>query len=492
MRFSAYALMSTAAAALACSGAGENLDAQDDYSSVENAVVNATSTGGLDQAVMVYVKFNNNGSIGTRTCSGSYFTSRVVLTAAHCVENAFTNQVHVYYGNDFAADYAAVADANGFVVAPPPGEDSVFARADSFETHPDWDPTLVHPDMAVVYLDRELPFNPVPLARFKIDHHFVNKEATISGWGADTVTGPVSAIGSQVQRTGKTRILGSPTEADFHEDDPNPGMLDPEVREHVIKTDGSAPYSNGCFGDSGGPLLVKRGGKTYVAGVNYWTGLYCADYNLHTRVEPFLPFLDRAAKKAGREQVKPILDCVAPNADGTYTAYFGYDNQNGVNMSIPYGRRNKAAMDTQNRRPTEFAPGEHSFQFGVKFSGKQKVSYTLGAPHGGVSTVTASKHSRACGEAEINQIECGAVCDAQFASGCEVTQSFDSCMQTCLSNVQFFQDYFPDCKDEYSAYNACFASTPPGPENWICDPYSIAYSMMCGEQEMALGACLGY
>ncbi|MEY4585420.1 MAG: 3-oxoacyl-[acyl-carrier-protein] reductase FabG, partial [Pseudomonadota bacterium] len=85
--------------------------------------------------------------------------------------------------------------------------------------------------------------------------------------------------------------------------------------------------------------IVKNGGKTYVAGVSYWTGLYCADYNLYTRIDPFLPFLDRAARKTGKEPVKPALDCVAPNSDGTYTAYFGYDNKNGVNMSVPYGRR---------------------------------------------------------------------------------------------------------------------------------------------------------
>lgn len=492
MRIGAYALVGTSAALLACSGAGEGLESQNDYSEVESAIVGATAEGGKDQAVMLYIKYNNNGYVGTRTCSGTYIAPRVVMTAAHCVDAAFPTQVHVYHGEDFATDYAAVATPSGFIEAPPPGQPSKFARSHSYEAHPDWDANVVHPDMAVVYLDRELPFAPMALARFRVGKQFIGKEASFSGWGADTVTGPVSATGGQIQRTGKTKILGSPTEADYHEDDPNLGMLDPMIRKDVIKTDGRAPYSNGCFGDSGGPLFVKDHGKSYVAGVGYWTGLYCADYNLYTRIDPFLPFLDKAARKAGHEDVKPVLDCVAPNSDGSYTAYFGYNNKNGVNMTVPYGKRNKLALDTESRRPTELLPGEHAFQFGIKFTGNQRVSYTLGTKHGSAKTITASKHSPACSPEQANQVECAAVCNAQFASGCEVTQTFDTCMQNCLSNVDLFAAYFPDCTDEYSAYNECFANTPTGPDNWICDPYTIAYSMMCGEQEMAINSCLGY
>lgn len=492
MRLGAYTLVSICALASACSAAGDGTGAVDDFDTVDNAIVNATGDGGPDQAVMVYVKFNNNGSIGTRTCSGTYIASRVVLTAAHCLDGAWDNQIHVYYGDNFAEDYAAVADGGGFVVAPPPGDPSTFARADSFEIHPEWDPALVHPDMGVVYLDRKLPFAPMPLARFRIEGKLLNKEATFSGWGGDTVLGPVDATGAQVQRSGTTKLLGSPTAADYHEDDPNPGMLNPLVRSHVLKTDGRAPYSNGCFGDSGGPLFVKVFGQSFVAGVNYWTGLSCADYNLYTRIDPFLPFLDRAAKRGGREALEPTFQCVATNNDGSYTAYFGYDNKNGVSLSVPHGQRNRSALDVESNRPTEFAPGEHSFQFAVNFTGMQTVSYTLGNDGGHPSTIRANKHSKACGPEHADQIECVAVCESQFDSGCDVSKSFDYCMGNCLSTVSFFGEVFPDCKDEYSAYNACVASTPSGAENWYCDPDVIAYSLMCGEQEMGIYSCMGY
>lgn len=491
MRIGVQALFCSAMMALACSDAGDGLQSPQEFDAVDNDIIRATSDGGRNAAVMVYVKFDNNGYIGTRTCSGSYIAPRVVLTAAHCLDNAYLNQVNIYFGEDFETDYAAIADPNGFVMVPPPGSPSKFAHADSFESHPEWDPAVVHPDMGVVYLDRKLPFAPMPLARFRIDHSYINKEASFSGWGADTVTGPVSATGSGVQRTGRTKIVGSPTAADYYPEDPNPGMLDPNIRKDVLKTSGAAPYSNGCFGDSGGPLFVNKHGRAYIAGVSYWTGLYCEDYNLYTRIDPFLPFLDKAIKKGGQEAVRPTFHCVAPGDDGQYTAFFGYSNKNGVSVTVPYGQKNKLALDPGNRRPELFAPGVHEFDFAISFDAKQTVTYTLSPENGPSTTLKVNKHSKACGAAEADEVECAAVCDAQFESGCAMPNTYSYCLQDCLQVKGFFTDVFPDCADEYSAYNACLGSTPSGEDSWLCDPDLGAYSLLCGEQEAAIGMCLG-
>ena len=63
--------------------------------------------------------------------------------------------------------------------------------------------------------------------------------------------------------------------------------------------------ANSCFGDSGSPLLITDSRQTYIAGVNYFTGLSCADYSLYTRISSFLPFFDEAYKKGGQEVLKP-------------------------------------------------------------------------------------------------------------------------------------------------------------------------------------------
>jgi hypothetical protein len=91
--------------------------------------------------------------------------------------------------------------------------------------------------------------------------------------------------------------LGSPTAADYDPEDPNAGVLDPAIRANLLKTNGALRNANGCFGDSGGPMLFTEFGQTYIGAVGYFTGLSCLDYNLWTRLNPFLPFLDNACKK---------------------------------------------------------------------------------------------------------------------------------------------------------------------------------------------------
>ena len=119
-----------------------------------------------------------------------------------------------------------------------------------------------------------------------------------------------------MQRTGTTRTLGSPTAADFHPEDPNPGMLDPAVRRTSSRWTAARRRSNGCFGDSGGPFILNQFGQDYIGGVGYFTGLSCEDYSLYVRIDPFLPFLDLSYKRGGQDVLRPTFDCVTPNPQG--------------------------------------------------------------------------------------------------------------------------------------------------------------------------------
>jgi hypothetical protein len=472
--------------AAACAGGADTDDHE--VSSSSEAIIGPSKPNGRNQVVMLYASvLNSNGTLGTRTCTGTYFASREVVTAAHCLQNVFADQLFVYFGDNFEADFSQLGPGPNGLSAPAPGQPSAFAQADSFEQHPDWNATQIYPDIGVVYLDRKLPFAPLPISRRQLA---ANQEVTISGWGANSAPTPTTGAGGRVQRTGKTRTLGSPTLADNHPEDPNPGLTSAANRANLIKTDGRAPYANGCFGDSGGPILIEDCGQTYVAGVDYFGGLSCKDYSLYVRTNAFLPFLDKAEKKGGEEAVKPVFDCVAPNAQGTLTAFFGYTNKNGVSVTVPYGGKNKFARDTKNQRPTRFSPGAHDFSFGVDFTSKQSLSWTLSPENGPTTTLTVDANSRRCGAAEADKTECALACRATVQAGCTELPTFESCLSSCLGTTEFVTEIYPYCLDQNTALNVCTAGLSADPANWVClDGIGVFPGDACQAQNDALGAC---
>jgi len=465
----------------ACSS---GIDGEDAAGTQRESIIRATANGGRNEVVLLHII---TGSGGTAFCSGTYYAPRVVLTAAHCLDNVSGNQVFVYHGDNFAQDIGQLTPGPFGLQPPAPGQPSFWAQADSFEQHPQWDPVLNHPDLAVVYLDRKLPFDPLPIARFRLDNTWLNRQVTISGWGHNATPTPVTGTGGRVQRTGRTVVLGTPTAADFHPEDPNPGMLNAAVRQNQFKTDGRAPNSNACFGDSGGPVIVNKLGQDYIGGVFYFTGLSCEDYNLHTRLDPFLPFLDEGYRKGGQAPLIPRLDCVAPNANGTLTAYFGYKNDNGVRIDVPFGTKNVLALDTPGFRPTRFLPGEHHFAFGVDFTPSQTVTYKLSPTNSPTTTLTATTNSPRCG---VPADECGGFCRALARSGCGL-QSFEGCMLGCTGLANEIAEFVPTCAAANTAWNECTANTAPGAANWECIPDAdFALALACNPELDALNLCL--
>jgi hypothetical protein len=93
--------------------------------------------------------------------------------------------------------------------------------------------------------------------------------------------------------------------------------------------------------------------------------------------------------------VRPILECVLSSDDGTYTAFFGYKNENAITVTIPIGPENRFSPDPQDRgQPTAFGPGRTPYwpdaAFGVLFDGSDLV-WTLNG-----RTSTASSASSPC------------------------------------------------------------------------------------------------
>jgi secreted trypsin-like serine protease len=436
------------------------------------------------QVVAVYV----GGFNGSTLCSGTYIASRVVVTAAHCMRaDAIPDQNFVYFGKDYNTDKATLPNI------PPPGSRSNFARVESNVVNPNYDAGVNYPDMAILFLDRELPFEPIALDRQHVSDR--TDMGKIVGWGGELALTPdiTQVEGAGIKRSANALIVGSPTADDYHADDPNPGMLDPNIRANLLKIDGRAPHANTCAGDSGGPLLVERHGDEVLAGVGFWTGLSCEDYAIFTRIDPFLAYFDAQTARSGNSTVTPRLECVESEANGKLKAHFGYTNQNGVTVHIPYGPHNSLTNDTHNVRPDDFAPGDDAYLFSVEFSKRDSLKWKLDPPHGKSTTVRVDASSPACDPNDIGLL-CGDACNNELAAACADPNAPRSrCMSDCTSNADFFDP--SGCGSQYRDYVRCTAAVPSAAENWDCSLPGIAPSPLspnCDDELNGLITCLYY
>jgi hypothetical protein len=486
MKRSAY-IGWTAMLFASCGGPGASQNAAPTpVQEVQSDIVRGSPESGFPQVVLLEAQLTNGGRL---RCSGSYVGPRLVLTAAHCVRPALLNPngILVYYGNDFATDRAQLTSV------PAPGEPSVWARSDSWQQHPNYQAALNYPDLAVVYLDRDLPFDPLPIFSGPVAASWIGKQAEIVGWGGSkAITADISQVeGSGVKRSGFATIAGSPTASDFHSDDPNPGILDPAIRANEIKLDGQDPNANPCAGDSGSPMIITSHGVKFVAGVSFWTGLFCEDYGMYMRLDPFKSFLRDALDRTGKEPIIPRLQCLDHRPDGALRAYFDYLNENGVSITIPYGKNsNDLALDTGGARPTQFAPGDHSWVFGVTFPADQCLKYKLSSPHGVTSVVHVDAQSTPACSPGV-ELACAHSCDAAFAVDCPSNEPvrYEDCVAGCVQTLSFF----PTCGAQWISYNECVGRLSPDPSNWFCDPDfppPLPSDTVCVDEITALDDCI--
>jgi V8-like Glu-specific endopeptidase len=436
------------------------------------------------QVVAVHI----NGFSGSTLCTGTYIAPRVVVTAAHCMRSdQIPDQAFVYYGKDYLHDQAQLPNI------PKPGKRSNWARVESHVVHPDYSASVNYPDLSLLLLDRDLPFDPIEL-----DHQHINDrvdQGKIVGWGGELALTPdiTQVEGAGIKRSANVPILGSPTAADYHADDPNPGMLDANIRRNLLKTDGRAPHANTCAGDSGGPLLVERHGEQELAGVGFWTGLSCEDYAVFTRIDPFLDYFHAQIKRAGDSRITPRLECVEAEGGGKFKARFGYANDNGVTVHIPYGGHNSLPEDTHNARPDDFAPGDQAYAFSVEFRARDDLRWKLNPEHGPATNVRADSHSPAC-NLDDPSLVCGDACNNQLAAACaDPTAPRGQCMSDCVGQTGSF-DYL-GCGAEWRDYLRCTSNVPKAASNWDCSFPGFAptpVSPNCDNELNAAITCLYY
>ena len=155
---------------------------------------------------------------------------------------------------------------------------------------------------------------------------------------------------------------------------------------------------------------------------------------------------------------------------GTLTAHFGYRNDKGVVVTIPYGTKNSAPRDTFGTRPTAFFPGAaHMFSAAIDFAPGQSAVWTLSPDNNPTTTLTATSTSPRCTSAQQGRTEAALACRSFRRSSCPQIATYAECSENQGELAQLVQDFLPAGVPAQSAFLNCVAKAGPGASLWLCN-----------------------
>lgn len=174
-------------------------------------------------------------------CTGTLIAPRVLLTAAHCLEERRPGDLGVFFGVDTAGVGSTVA-----VVAA--------------HVHPGFDPATGAHDLALLVLETPSAVTPVVIAHAPPPSTFVGSTVRVVGFGLDET----GATGRE--RTGTAKVSALDGSAFRYVPDP----------------------SNTCGGDSGGPVFFDDGAGEKLIGVTRSGDADCVQFGTALRVDDVL------------------------------------------------------------------------------------------------------------------------------------------------------------------------------------------------------------
>jgi secreted trypsin-like serine protease len=226
-------------------------------------VIGGSTVGRYSHKFVALIQFYDDQGEVLGECTGTLIRRRWVLTAAHCVAGSS--------GANVALRTTRIADLE---------PRNIFA-ADAAAIAPTYKPTLGRNDLGLLRLKKAVRINPIRLAGASDDTRLAaGTKAKILGWGIDD-TGTLTDRLLQ----GRVELWGSRECR---------GLFGSLWRGGRMLCGGSVT-TDVCYGDSGGPLLVRRGDRWLQHGVTSFGDSECAtgDASVYTRVSALRPWIER-------------------------------------------------------------------------------------------------------------------------------------------------------------------------------------------------------
>ena len=210
------------------------------------SIIGGTKVESGKYPFMVSIKFRYGDDWNGHFCGGSLISSQVVLTAAHCMEGQYPQDLEVTAGR-------VDLSSSGYGVQ--------RQLVDSYIIHPNYNRNTLNHDIALVFLAQPFSLNYMVGT---IDYRpmaFHKKRQTVIGWGNTNTSRPYypkDLMEVDVYHIPYTECNKS-------------DWMDGQVTGNMF----CAGYGNGgkdsCQGDSGGPLFIQdSNGELVQTGIVSW------------------------------------------------------------------------------------------------------------------------------------------------------------------------------------------------------------------------------